>query len=205
VVKIKDLLFYIQSPAFILLCLMSLYSVALMINQAIYMLANRENYRELLLFLEDYRKEIKDIEIFASSKNTPHRRLILSGLRHIDKPQETLIALLGEEAKGLRWEAEQRLAALGTIANTAPFIGLFGTVMGVIHAFHAISKAAGAGPTVVAAGISEALITTAAGLFVAVPAVFAFNFFLKRARRLSIELERVATLLIHRADKPLNG
>ena len=55
----------------------------------------------------------------------------------------------------------------------------------------------GAGPSVVASGISEALISTAAGLFVAIPAVFAYNYFLKRARRLSIELERVSTLLIH--------
>jgi biopolymer transport protein ExbB/TolQ len=193
--------FFLQSPAFMILCLISIYSLALMFNQAKYMLGSKENVRELILFLEDYRKEKKDIEIFASSRVTPHRRLLAAGLKHFDKPEETLIALLSEEAKSLRWEAEQRLSALGTIANTAPFIGLFGTVVGVIHAFHAISKAAGAGPAVVAAGISEALITTAAGLFVAVPAVFAYNFFLKRARRLSIELEHVATLLIHRVHK----
>jgi biopolymer transport protein ExbB len=190
---------YFKSPAFIVLCLLSIYSVALMINQLFYMVAIRENVRELFLFLEDDRKEARDIEVFASSKTTPHRRLLLAGIKHIAKPTETLIALLAEESKALRWEAEQRLAGLGTIASIAPFIGLFGTVVGVIKAFHSISLKMGAGPAVVAGGISEALITTAAGLFVAVPAVIAFNFFLKRARKLSIELERVATLLIHRA------
>ncbi len=198
-IAIKEMLPVLTAPAFIVLCLMSVYSVALMINQAIYLMKNSETFQDVILFLEDYRKEAKDIEMFASRKSTPHRKLILAGLRHLDKPEETIIALLSEEAKALRWEAEQRLSALGTIANIAPFVGLFGTVVGVIRAFHDISKAMGAGPSVVAAGISEALITTAAGLFVAVPAVIAFNFFLKKARRLSIELEHVATLLIHRS------
>jgi len=126
---------------------------------------------------------------------------MLAGLKHISKPEETLIVLLGEEAKALRWEAEKRLAPLGTIANIAPFVGLFGTVVGVIHAFHAISQKMGAGPSVVAGGISEALITTAAGLFVAIPAVIAYNFFLKRVRRLTIEFEHVSALLVYRVRK----
>lgn len=190
---------FIANPTLLFLGLLSVYSIALMLNQAFYLITNRENVREMVLFLEDDRKEIKDLEMFAASKNTPHRRLLAAGLKHISKPNETLIALLGEEAKALRWEAEQRLAGLGTIANIAPFVGLFGTVVGVVRAFHAISQKLGAGPSVVAGGISEALISTAAGLLVAIPAVIAFNFFLKRARRLSIELERVATLLIHKA------
>ena len=121
---------------------MSIYSIAVMLNQAFFVLSSKEKVRELFLFLEDDRKENKDLENFASAKTTPHRRLILAGLKHIAKPTETLIALLNEEAKGLSWEAEQRLAALGTIANTAPFIGLFGTVVGVIRAFHAIRRSA---------------------------------------------------------------
>jgi biopolymer transport protein ExbB/TolQ len=192
----------LQNPVFIMtvgsLLVASVYSVALMLNQAFYLISNREDVRALFLFLEDERQQIKDLEMFAATRNTPHRRLIASGVKYLDRGQETLLALLSEEAKGLRWEAEQRLAGLGTIGNIAPFIGLFGTVVGVINAFHAISLKAGAGPSVVAGGISEALISTAAGLFVAIPAVIAYNYFLKRARRLSIELERVGTLLVHR-------
>lgn len=194
-------MFYLKSPAFVILCALSVYSIAVMVNQAVYLMNNKEDFAALIRFLEDYGKSKAEVEAFAAAKSTPHRRLILAGMRHESRTAAALAALLGEEAKALRWEAEQRLAALGTIANTAPFIGLFGTVVGVIHAFQSISRAAGAGPTVVAAGISEALVTTAAGLFVAVPAVFAFNFFLKRVRRLSLELEHVATLMVHRAGE----
>ncbi len=73
---------------------------------------------------------------------------------------------------------EKRLALLGTIANAAPFIGLLGTVIGIIRAFHSIAQSAGAGGlTSVAGGISEALISTAAGLAVAIPASMIFNYF----------------------------
>lgn len=195
---IENAAFYLKSPAFVILCLMSAYSIALMAYQAVLQFTNRENLSELIGILDDDKKGIKDIGAYAGMRKTPHRRLLLAGVKHAGKPEETLGVLLNEEARALRWEAEHRLSALGTIANTAPFIGLFGTVVGVIHAFHAISKAQGAGPSVVAAGISEALVTTAAGLFVAIPAVFAYNYFLKYARRLSLELDRVAVLLILR-------
>lgn len=71
---------------------------------------------------------------------------------------------------------------LATIAATSPFVGLFGTVMGVVDAFHGLGTAGAATLRAVAPGISEALITTAAGLFVAVPAVVAYNQFTARIR-----------------------
>jgi biopolymer transport protein TolQ len=71
---------------------------------------------------------------------------------------------------------------LATIGATAPFVGLFGTVMGVVDAFHGLGTAGAATLRAVAPGISEALITTAAGLFVAVPAVVAYNQFSARIR-----------------------
>lgn len=77
---------------------------------------------------------------------------------------------------------ERRLTWLATIAATSPFIGLFGTVMGVVDAFHGLGTAGAATLRAVAPGISEALITTAAGLFVAVPAVIAYNQFAARLR-----------------------
>jgi biopolymer transport protein TolQ len=77
---------------------------------------------------------------------------------------------------------ERRLTWLATIAATSPFVGLFGTVMGVVDAFHGLGTAGAATLRAVAPGISEALITTAAGLFVAVPAVVAYNQFAARIR-----------------------
>lgn len=83
------------------------------------------------------------------------------------------------ELKPLFNRAEQRLAILGTLANAAPFVGLLGTVIGIIRAFHTISQASGSGGgmTLVAGGISEALVSTAAGLAVAIPASMLFNYF----------------------------
>lgn len=85
-------------------------------------------------------------------------------------------------------ELERGLSTLGTIASTAPFIGLFGTVLGVMRAFKDLAGAAGAGPGVVAVGISEALVCTAAGLLVAIPAVAAYNHFNTRIARFGEEL-----------------
>ena len=84
---------------------------------------------------------------------------------------------------------ERRLSWLATIANVAPFIGLFGTVWGIIDAFHGLGTAGAATLRAVAPGISEALITTAAGLFTAIPAVIFYNQFLQHIRELAQRLD----------------
>lgn len=97
---------------------------------------------------------------------------------------ENLEAALSDEKRHL----EGRLLWLGTLGNNAPFLGLFGTVLGVIKAFHDLAES-GAGPEVVMAGLSEALIATAVGLLVAIPAVLAYNFLQKKLRDLLSETE----------------
>jgi len=89
-----------------------------------------------------------------------------------------------EGAKMLRY-----ITILGTIGSISPFVGLFGTVVGIIHAFKAIAENAGGGPGVVANGIAEALITTALGLFVAIPAVVAYNMFARKVERVTEDME----------------
>jgi biopolymer transport protein TolQ len=84
---------------------------------------------------------------------------------------------------------ESYLNFLATTGATTPFIGLFGTVWGIMNAFRGIGQAGSASLAVVAPGIAEALITTAAGLAAAIPAVVAYNYYLSRARRLIIEME----------------
>ena len=79
------------------------------------------------------------------------------------------------EAQRLRYE--RGLAFLGTLGNNAPFIGLFGTVLGIIRAFHDLASNTAAGASVVMAGIAEALVATGVGLLVALPAVATYNFF----------------------------
>lgn len=89
-------------------------------------------------------------------------------------------------------QLQQRITVLGTIAAVAPFIGLFGTVVGVMRAFKDLAGAAGAGPGVVAIGISEALVCTATGLFVAIPAVAAYNYFNNRTQRFGEEMSWIS-------------
>lgn len=86
-------------------------------------------------------------------------------------------------------QLETRVPALGTIGSIAPFVGLFGTVIGIVKAFRDISVNVGGGPELVAGGIAEALITTATGLLVAIPAIVAYNYFVTRLRRMAEEMD----------------
>jgi biopolymer transport protein TolQ len=83
----------------------------------------------------------------------------------------------------------QMVPFLATTGNTAPFIGLFGTVWGIMNSFVGIAKMGSASLAVVAPGISEALVATAAGLAAAIPAVIAFNFFMSKIRVVESELQ----------------
>ncbi|MFA4829996.1 MAG: MotA/TolQ/ExbB proton channel family protein, partial [Thermodesulfovibrionales bacterium] len=91
---------------------------------------------------------------------------------------------------------EKYLSFLATTGSTTPFIGLFGTVWGITNAFRGIGAAGSASLAVVAPGIAEALITTAAGLAAAIPAVIAYNYYLSRARQAIIEMEDFAEELL---------
>jgi len=88
------------------------------------------------------------------------------------------------------------IGSLATIATTAPFIGLFGTVVGIMHAFQSIGKAGAGGFTTVSQGIAEALATTAFGLIVAIPAAWMFNYLTQRIERLQVEMANSSSELM---------
>jgi len=93
---------------------------------------------------------------------------------------------------------EQRLTSLATLGNISPFVGLFGTVIGIMRAFEAISRTGSGGLASVSAGIAEALVATAAGLFVAIPAVTAYNYFVSRVKSHATEMDAAASELAAR-------
>ena len=93
-------------------------------------------------------------------------------------------------------ELKRGLGGLATIGSTAPFVGLFGTVVGIINAFRGISESKATGLGAVAGGISEALATTAIGLFVAIPAVWMFNYFTNRVEAFDVEMDNSSSELI---------
>jgi len=90
----------------------------------------------------------------------------------------------------------KRVGLFGTISFISPLIGLLGTVLGVLRAFHDLAKSGSGGPSVVAAGISEALITTVAGLVVAVPAAMIYNYFNFRLRAVLVEMNTYGQRLL---------
>jgi biopolymer transport protein ExbB/TolQ len=93
-------------------------------------------------------------------------------------------------------DMKKGLGGLATIATTAPFIGLLGTVIGIINAFRGMAASGAGGLGSVSAGISEALVTTALGLFVAIPAVWLYNIFLNKIDRFQVEMSNSASELI---------
>ena len=109
--------------------------------------------------------------------------LVTSTLR--DSMSETLIQL------------KRGLGFLATIGSTAPFIGLFGTVVGIINAFRSIAATGSGGMSVVSGGIAEALVSTALGIFVAIPAVVAFNHFTGKIETFHVEMNRASTQLVN--------
>jgi len=111
--------------------------------------------------------------------------IVESGKRAIER--ETLMTTA---------EMKKGLGNLATISTTAPFVGLFGTVAGIIHAFQGMALTGSGGLGAVSAGIAEALVTTAFGLFVAIPAVWLYNYFLQKVDRFQVEMSNSSSQLI---------
>ncbi|HEY6878451.1 MAG TPA: MotA/TolQ/ExbB proton channel family protein [Polyangiales bacterium] len=114
-----------------------------------------------------------------------------------DLLERSLKQALGREKRSV----ESGLPVLASVGSTAPFVGLFGTVLGIIHALTAISGAGSASLDVVAGPIGEALIATAIGIAVAVPAVLAYNYFLRKSKTANQDLEEFANLFVGSALK----
>jgi biopolymer transport protein ExbB len=122
-------------------------------------------------------------------------------LEHTGDRQELLDRRLRQQMQKERGALESGLAVLATIGSTSPFVGLFGTVWGIMHALQDISKSGSASLEVVAGPIGEALIATAIGIAVAVPAVIAYNFFVRRNKVVWAFLDNFATDFLNLALK----
>ena len=119
----------------------------------------------------------------------------------VDNVRRALTQGVGEEMVRLA----QGLSFLATTGNTAPFIGLLGTVYGIMHAFHNIGLQKSASLASVAPGISEALVATAVGLFVAIPATVAFNSFNSRLSDIEVHLTNFGSAFLNRVQREINA
>ena len=131
------------------------------------------------------------------------------GLAERDKGIDAVSEAMNSEKSRARAEHEQNLIILGTLGNNAPFIGLFGTVLGIIKAFNDLSENSQGGAEVVMSGISEALVATAVGLLVAIPAVISFNYFNRRVRTATTTTDDIAHTILaelyghaHKGESP---
>jgi biopolymer transport protein ExbB len=178
---------------------LSVLSVGIIIERWLYFRTNRPNPQNfedrLMAYLRDGKRE--DAARLALSSSGPEARcarLVLSGADETDKEvheQNLMAGILNEQHR-----MEQRVWILGTLGNNAPFIGLLGTVLGIIKAFYDLSVAGAGGPSVVMLGIAEALVATALGLFIAIPAVIAYNDFQRRTRQTRQRLEQLCRAVL---------
>lgn len=122
-------------------------------------------------------------------------------LKHLGAPHDVLERMLRQQLQNIQRYHERGLAELASIGSTAPFIGLFGTVWGIMHALQNIGKTGSASLDIVAGPIGEALIATAIGIATALPAVLAYNFFLRRLKVHVTDLENFAHDFLRLAQK----
>jgi biopolymer transport protein TolQ len=149
--------------------------------------------REDMSFYKAFRKVKTTGEIFAVSKKyflSPMANVFKAVFPDTERREREDIARSLKRFEALETaKLEKYLNFLATTGSTTPFIGLFGTVWGIMNSFRGIGQAGAASLAVVAPGIAEALIATAMGLLAAIPAVIAYNYYLSRARRVTIQME----------------
>jgi biopolymer transport protein ExbB len=132
----------------------------------------------------------------CTDTDAPFSNIIYSGLELHGRPEKEISNAMEREITIETAKLERYTSIVGTIGNTAVYIGLFGTVLGIIRAFHDIAAAGAGGMSIVIGGVAEALVCTATGLFVAIPAVIAFNYFAKRVEYFINDMELCASELI---------
>jgi len=196
----------------VLLALMSVYSLTVAAERFLYYRKAKKQSVDFARLVTGYLKQDKLQEAIDSSKKFKQShlaRVLAAGLYEFQHdlssgtadtpghdPIEAAERALEREALITTADMKKGLSGLATIGTTAPFIGLFGTVIGIINAFRGMAMTGSGGIAAVSTGIAEALITTALGLFVAIPAVWLFNIFMNKIERFQVEMSNGASELI---------
>ena len=197
----------------IILALMSIWSMTIAMERMVRFQRAKKESLQVALAVTPLLKQHKLTEAIALTKDKKFRhshlaRVLAAGLTEFqyeasqDLPESFDIVDSGKRAierETLMTSAELKngLGNLATISTTAPFVGLFGTVIGIINAFRGMALSGSGGLGAVSSGIAEALVTTAFGLFVAVPAVWMYNnYFLNKIERFQVEMQNASSQLI---------
>jgi biopolymer transport protein ExbB len=191
------------------LFVMSAWSIGVMIDRAIAYAGARGQSRQFAPAVAGALREGKLDEAIKIADRYPKSHLakvVVAGLQEF-KAHQMNADISGEVIDAshraleraeaiVHAELKRGVSTLATIGSTAPFVGLFGTVVGIINAFKGISTEKSTGLGAVAGGISEALVTTAVGLFVAIPAVWAYNYFSGRIESFDVEMGNSSSELV---------
>jgi biopolymer transport protein ExbB len=135
------------------------------------------------------KNKIDEALIVCQRAGTPLARILISALRGAGRPREQIKTVVEEVGSREAAPLERYLGLLGTIATISPLLGLLGTVLGMIEAFTVIATQGGGTPATLGGGISKALITTAAGLTVAIPTILLHKYLTSRVDRVILEME----------------
>lgn len=181
-----------------LLMASSVLSVAVIADRWRAFRRNRSRADALAAALEPHLARGDAAAALAEARGFPtlEGRVAVAGLDRYAMGAETVADVMEAQLIRERQDLERRLIVLGTLGNNAPFVGLFGTVLGIIKAFNDLAVSGSSGVSVVMAGISSALIATAFGILVAIPAVVANNYFETRLNELVASSERVSLLIL---------
>jgi biopolymer transport protein ExbB/biopolymer transport protein TolQ len=193
----------------VILLVMSAWSIGVMIDRwGAYSAARKQSRQFAPMVAGALRQGNLDeaIRVAERSKKSHLAKVVTSGLLEFrahgeaTEIQDDQIAAsqraLERAAAIVYAEMERGLSGLATIGSTAPFVGLLGTVIGIMDAFRNIQEAHGSSLSAVSGGISEALVTTALGLFVAIPAVMMFNYFTSKVRAFNVEMNNSSSELM---------
>jgi biopolymer transport protein ExbB len=153
--------------------------------------------------------QVTDKVISALEQHSPLGRLLAAGLANRHRPHDILMERLEDAGRHVVYELERFLNTLGTIAGISPLLGLLGTVTGIIRAFDAIQSSSAGDPRALSGGIAEALVCTAAGLCVAIPALISYRYLRGKVEGIVVEMEkhamRMADALEAAGDAPASG
>jgi len=204
----------------IILAVMSIYSIGLMIERWLTFNAAKKQSLKFATQATQLLKQNKLREVIQASKTYKKSHLakvVSAGLYEFTYETENPGVAAGfdvvdaakraieREAAMTYAELKRGLGGLASIGSTAPFIGLFGTVVGIINAFKSMAISGGGGLSVVSGGIAEALVTTAFGLLVAIPAVIMYNYFMNRIERFNVEMSNSSNELVDYFIKQRGG
>ncbi len=168
-----------------LLIFLSILSIAVIIERSLFFSRARLDFSSFIDGLTKHltKKSYQEACEYCARNISLESKVAYIGLKAKLKDKKTIEADMESFITQEKHRMDKGLVILGTLGNNAPFIGLFGTVIGIIKAFHDLAQNPDGGPSVVMAGVSEALVATAVGILVAIPAVIAFNFFNKLIKK----------------------